>query len=257
MTKTCCRCDIIKDVGGFSKSKRSKDGYASLCKQCRHEYNILPEVRDKNREYLRKEIAAKKEVYAARFLKSRLKNADKIAAKRLERVNWFHSLKHNQPCFDCGQRYPFYVLDYDHRDPSTKVKDVGLLATHTNETLFAEIAKCDLICANCHHIRCAVRRPARKKDPEFWSYYLEAKNKPCVDCNKIYAPSAMEFDHRDPTTKYKQVSQLVWRTSLNNLKAEIAKCDVICRNCHRGRSHKADDCRPGCVCLTSLPTHLS
>ena len=58
------------------------------------------------------------------------------------------------PCMDCGASFPTYVMDLDHRDPKKKVSKVSALVYSGSETLLlAEIAKCDLVCANCHRIR--------------------------------------------------------------------------------------------------------
>lgn len=56
------------------------------------------------------------------------------------------------PCMDCGIKYPSYVMDFDHRedklfDVSRGVNDYGM------KKLLAEIAKCDVVCANCHRFR--------------------------------------------------------------------------------------------------------
>lgn len=60
----------------------------------------------------------------------------------------------NVPCMDCGIRYPSYVMDFDHRDPSTKRFSIGRqVASYGIDALRAEIAKCDVVCANCHRIR--------------------------------------------------------------------------------------------------------
>lgn len=56
-----------------------------------------------------------------------------------------------KPCMDCGGSFPSYVMHFDHRDPNTKrdklsnIRRAGLL--------IKEMAKCDLVCANCHAIR--------------------------------------------------------------------------------------------------------
>lgn len=59
-----------------------------------------------------------------------------------------------RPCADCGQVFPHYVMDFDHRDPTTKIECVArLVAAGQRSQCFREIAKCDLVCANCHRIR--------------------------------------------------------------------------------------------------------
>lgn len=57
------------------------------------------------------------------------------------------------PCQDCGKSYPTYVMDFDHRDPSQKKFEIAHRKTLSEENLLAEIAKCDIVCANCHRIR--------------------------------------------------------------------------------------------------------
>lgn len=63
------------------------------------------------------------------------------------------------PCSDCGLLYPFYVMDFDHRDGSEKTLDIGKIANkHWSEKrILEEVAKCDLVCANCHRERTAKR----------------------------------------------------------------------------------------------------
>jgi hypothetical protein len=60
----------------------------------------------------------------------------------------------DQPCADCGIRYPVYVMDFDHvrgEKQSNVASLVGMSASE--ERLRAEIAKCDVVCANCHRER--------------------------------------------------------------------------------------------------------
>jgi hypothetical protein len=58
---------------------------------------------------------------------------------------------------------------------------------------------------------------------------------PCVDCG-ITDTRVLEFDHRDPSLKDRDISMAVRRVSLKRLKDEISKCDVRCANCHRIRT---------------------
>lgn len=57
------------------------------------------------------------------------------------------------PCADCGLRYPHYVMDLDHLDPSTKLGTVGQMARRGIRKTQEEIAKCEAVCANCHRER--------------------------------------------------------------------------------------------------------
>lgn len=56
------------------------------------------------------------------------------------------------PCVDCGEsRLP--CLEFDHRVPSEKLFTIGLYMGAPHTKMKAEIAKCDVRCANCHRIR--------------------------------------------------------------------------------------------------------
>lgn len=56
----------------------------------------------------------------------------------------------DKPCFDCGVKYPPYVMQFDHRPGEIKLFGIAQMATRSRALVAAEIAKCDLVCANCH-----------------------------------------------------------------------------------------------------------
>lgn len=75
----------------------------------------------------------------------------------------------------------------------------------------------------------------KKRNKSFIAEYL--KLHPCIDCgnNNIIV---LDFDHLDASIKITEVSYMVnsgW--SLENIIKEIAKCEVVCSNCHRIRTH--------------------
>ncbi|GAA4177133.1 hypothetical protein GCM10022287_25430 [Gryllotalpicola koreensis] len=83
-----------------------------------------------------------------------------------------------------------------------------------------------------HHIRVIVarRRLTRKAAHEYLAQYLITH--PCVDCGEADV-RVLDFDHREGSGK----TALVTRLAANGfgrerIDAEIAKCDVRCRNCH-------------------------
>ena len=63
-------------------------------------------------------------------------------------------------------------------------------------------------------------------------------NNPCMDCKTLYHYSAMQFDHRDGSEKTSTINRLMWRASIATVKEEIAKCDLVCANCHAKRTFK-------------------
>jgi DNA-directed RNA polymerase subunit RPC12/RpoP len=44
-------------------------------------------------------------------------------------------------------------FDWDHRNPSEKTYHVSRMNCKTDELFYAEIAKCDIVCRNCHIIK--------------------------------------------------------------------------------------------------------
>lgn len=64
------------------------------------------------------------------------------------------------------------------------------------------------------------------------------KRSPCKDCGKSYPPYVMDFDHREGTQKITHVSRMLSWSTEKALLEEIEKCDVVCANCHRERTHR-------------------
>ena len=58
----------------------------------------------------------------------------------------------------CGGRFAQCAMDFDHRDPSTKVRGVTRMINGSTDRMLAEAAKCDIVCANCHRLRTFRRR---------------------------------------------------------------------------------------------------
>lgn len=85
------------------------------------------------------------------------------ARRRTDRVvretrAWLLTYLREHPCVDCGNG-DIRVLEFDHRDGSTKVRAVALLAGqgYSLTRVRAEIEKCQVRCANCHRIRTHVQ----------------------------------------------------------------------------------------------------
>ena len=83
------------------------------------------------------------------------KQKDLAKARKQKLKKMVRDLKEGTPCADCGQRFPSFVMDYDHRDSSTKFEMVSVLVGQGRgkQMILDEIDKCDLICANCHRAR--------------------------------------------------------------------------------------------------------
>lgn len=64
----------------------------------------------------------------------------------------------------------------------------------------------------------------------------EQKRKPCMDCGGTFPTVCMDFDHRPGEGKVGNISRLIANAGPNAVRAEIAKCDLVCANCHRIRT---------------------
>jgi hypothetical protein len=54
----------------------------------------------------------------------------------------------------------------------------------------------------------------------------------CERCGENH-PKTLDFHHRNPSEKFECVSLMIRMYSLDKIKAEIDKCEVLCSNCHR------------------------
>lgn len=127
--KKCSKCNETKPLELFSKSSKTKDGRHTWCKSC---FSIYEKLRYKNGDRKRKENNAKKSKERSR--------------------TWLWNLLQQSSCMDCGESDPI-VLEFDHRDPTTKKYTVVEMVGHSISTIQAEINKCDIVCANCHRRR--------------------------------------------------------------------------------------------------------
>jgi len=72
----------------------------------------------------------------------------------------------------------------------------------------------------------------RKRNIEYVRRIKEST--PCADCNKFYPYYVMDFDHRHD--KLFNIGGLR-NKGIRQIKAEIKKCELVCANCHRERTH--------------------
>lgn len=82
--------------------------------------------------------------------------------------------------------------------------------------------------ATLHKSRVYASRDVVRK----WVYeYLLSH--PCIKCGETRV-ACLDFDHRDPEQKSFNIGGLgASVNSLEKVKKEILKCDVLCSNCHR------------------------
>ncbi len=69
--------------------------------------------------------------------------------KKAENNKYKQSIKKLGCCVCCGEQRP-EVLQFHHREPKDKLFSLYRSGSRDRNEIVAEIAKCDLMCANCH-----------------------------------------------------------------------------------------------------------
>ncbi len=142
MYKLCCHCANDKLLSEFNFKQRAIGRLQPFCRECQHEWN-------------RQHYQRNKSTYIAT---AKRHNADYNGANLQRLVDY---LLHH-PCVDCGES-DILVLQFDHRDRAAKTRAVSNLLRYSGwAAIAAEIAKCDVRCANCHQRRTAKQFGWRK-----------------------------------------------------------------------------------------------
>jgi hypothetical protein len=129
---SCAKCGESKPEGEFH---RSRTGQFSYCGNCRRAYD---------RRY-----------YAERGKAARLA---RVRVWRGEARAWMAALKEGRACADCGEVFPPFVMHWDHLPGHLKIGEISaMVGNRRRDVVLEELAKCELVCANCHVMRTVVR----------------------------------------------------------------------------------------------------
>jgi len=134
--RKCNRCGEFKPADEFAWRRKRKVQRDSFCRPCRSAYG---------REH---------------YLANRQRYIDQAAKvkRRLVRERTVYLIEYfkTHPCVDCGEQDPV-VLEFDHL--ADKLFDISkALRDRSWQSVVDEIAKCEVVCANCHRRRTGRRR---------------------------------------------------------------------------------------------------
>ena len=87
-------------------------------------------------------------------------------------------------------------------------------------------------CNRCLYVK--YQRPVDQKKTQIIAQYKVDCG--CTDCGYNSHPSALDFDHLPGTEKSFNIGSNVANLTLARIWDEIAKCEVVCRNCHAIRT---------------------
>src|SRR5205085_8706782 len=149
---------------------------------------------------------------------------------------------------------------FNHKPPRTRAANVADLIRFgcSITRIFDEIAKCEVMCANCHQHFTSVARakhyrrieqsdlnssvPAFRAAANARNHAVVLQflaNAACVDCGEQDL-LVLQFDHIH--SKLDHVSWLVGSgCSPVRLQQELVKCKVRCANCHRRKTAQAQN----------------
>lgn len=216
--KECATCGEIKNEEDFGFRKSLSLGLIrknTVCKACRYAYERSWSKKNKERSKQHKKNNREKRI---KILKKILCDAK------------------NKPCVDCGIRYEQYVLDFDHVTKDKKISISKMVNLAYNVDVFlSEMAKCELVCSNCHRVRTQKRRSPIKSTPcGVRAEIIKIKEQsPCTDCAKFYPYYVMDFIHRQDEVKLGSIGH---KMPLSLQVEETKKCDLVCSNCSRMRT---------------------
>jgi hypothetical protein len=131
--KQCARCKEFKDEGEFNWRWKERGILQSICRDCQHGQS-------------RNHYESHTEIVKSKAADVRRKAVD-------EAQRFIYEFLSNSICQDCGE-YDFAVLTFHHVRGNKKL-DVSTMASqgYSIQTIQKEIAKCIVLCLNCHFRR--------------------------------------------------------------------------------------------------------
>ena len=106
---------------------------------------------------------AKRAYYLSKAKEYRTKYPERMAATRylhtVQVRDYLRSMKEQVPCADCGQYFPHYVMEFDHVNGNRTRRGrnnngcISSLLSQRWSVVLSELAKCEVVCANCHRKR--------------------------------------------------------------------------------------------------------
>ena len=140
-------------------------------------------------------------------------------------------------CESCGYSRVRTALEFHHRDAGTKEFQISRGGV-SRLRLRTEALKCDLLCANCHRLR-HLAEPSPAEAPAVTLRRVrklravKLMGSVCHGCGLSFPARLFEFHHVDARTKDFSISADGILRKWAKIEAELAKCVLLCANCHR------------------------
>lgn len=133
MSKVCKTCKEEKEDSDY---RTTFTGHVKLhCRACEKKYNRNKYLKDREKRISRQLVTN--------------------AKRKADYQEYMTSYYLDNPCADCGTT-DFRVFENDHVH-GAKRWDIAAMVTCSRESLISELAKTEVVCANCHRIRTMTR----------------------------------------------------------------------------------------------------
>lgn len=132
---------------GYQAHVKIGEAPCEPCDQARTSYNQKTWRKLSDEE--RAEVRQRNSIAVAKYSESHPSRRRDVTQRRRDpRMKLIRDAK-DQPCADCGVQYPYYVMQFDHVRGEKRF-NLGGGWNNSMEAIKEEIAKCDIVCANCH-----------------------------------------------------------------------------------------------------------
>ena len=126
-SKHCWMCDKThpRTSEYFHKNKTQCGGsFSNTCRECKKKLNL-------------------------KYYRNRHPSSKPRINSLARNMKYIWSVKEQDCCVFCGEQRTEMIL-FHHREPSKKIFSLSKPRSRNLEEVKTEIAKCDLMCANCH-----------------------------------------------------------------------------------------------------------
>lgn len=247
----CPACQRYQPASDFNRESRRYSGLSNICRVAwarkRQEPNERLRTAARNKVRWADRDYRERTLEASRTRRKTLGQQDlRRARARLQRIveEW-----KRDGCVDCGYD-DIRAIDPDHVDPLTKFGHLSRMVQMCASAarIRAELQKCVPRCARCHRLRTQQQRYSKNRRsariPPSWARRIQMQDandvikmaNGCTDCGWAEWARGLDWDHiRGP--KVSTMAILIGKiTPWTDVLAEMAKCEVVCANCHRIRT---------------------
>lgn len=173
MSKACNTCNQKLLLSDFHVDSRAKDGRRASCKGCRTAWTRADYKKHKDIYQKRQRkclLDPERYKTSIDYMRNwRQVNKDRIAIMKKEKYKrykeqglsirgWIMAEYDGTPCLDCDGVFDWCAMDFDHRPDSIKEFTISKWGTRIAcpdnlIKVIEEIAKCEIVCSNCHRVR--------------------------------------------------------------------------------------------------------